>query len=274
MDDGTTDGATAIARDYARRLPGKIRYTEHPGHENRGMSAPRNRGIALARGDYLAFLDADDVYRPGRLAEHVAILDREPQVAMVAGPTLWWQSWSFPDRPLKARWLDRSPVIDLAPHRPLAPPEVALWFLETHGASMFGICSITVRRSAAIEAGGFEERFRTLYEDQVFMFRMALRFPIWVTDRVLDCYRQHPESACNVEGRRDSDLRMRPLFLDWLESRLAATAIGDERLWRALRKERMRFESPRRWWWSSLPFRICLLVNSKRHQISRFLFSS
>ena len=41
VDDGTTDGATAIARRYAAEHPGRIIYTEHPGHENRGMSASR-----------------------------------------------------------------------------------------------------------------------------------------------------------------------------------------------------------------------------------------
>src|SRR5205809_3316024 len=42
VDDGSTDGSTAIARSYAERYPAKIRYLEHPGHKNHGMSASRN----------------------------------------------------------------------------------------------------------------------------------------------------------------------------------------------------------------------------------------
>src|SRR5690242_13625262 len=58
VDDGSTDGSTKIAKDYAARHPERIRYFEHPGHINRGMSAARNVGIANARGEYLAFIDA------------------------------------------------------------------------------------------------------------------------------------------------------------------------------------------------------------------------
>jgi glycosyltransferase involved in cell wall biosynthesis len=256
VDDGTTDGATAIAKDYAARWPGKIFYTEHPGHENRGMSASRNRGIAMARGEYVAFLDADDVYLPERVATHVAILEANPGVAMVAGPTLWWRSWVYPEGSPKGRWMDRASAQNLPHHRLLPPPDVALWFLETRGAYMFGICSITVRRAAALEAGGFEDRFRTLYEDQVFLFRMCLRFPIWVIGDVLDRYRQHDESACNAEGRRDSDLRMRPIFLGWLQEHLVDSGVKDERIWRALRREQLRFDQPRLWWWATLPRRV------------------
>src|SRR5690348_3334121 len=60
VDDGSTDGSTALAQQIVVRDPQRMRYLEHPGHANRGMSATRNLGIAQARGTYLAFLDADD----------------------------------------------------------------------------------------------------------------------------------------------------------------------------------------------------------------------
>src|SRR5262249_6096994 len=64
VDDGATDGSTDIARDYAGRFPEKIRYLEHEGHANRGSSCARNLGIRDAKGAYIAFLDADDVWTP------------------------------------------------------------------------------------------------------------------------------------------------------------------------------------------------------------------
>src|SRR3546814_649945 len=96
VDDGSTDGGTAIARDLAARHPGKLRYLDHPGHRNRGTSASRNLGIAHARGDCIAFLDADDVYLPDRLERHVALLDAAPEADMVQSDTLRWYSWSDP----------------------------------------------------------------------------------------------------------------------------------------------------------------------------------
>src|SRR5215208_465500 len=67
VDDGSTDGSTEIARRYADGDPSRIRYLTHPGGENRGMSASRNLGVRQARGEYVAFLDADDTWLQGKL---------------------------------------------------------------------------------------------------------------------------------------------------------------------------------------------------------------
>jgi len=255
VDDGTTDGATAIAKSYAERHPDRIRYTEHPGHENRGMSASRNRGISLARGDYIAFLDADDIWLPKRLEVHVGILDRQPGVDMVMGPTLWWRSWAHPEGTRLKNWLDVPSNQGLPLHRAIPAPEVALSFLESRGKSLCGICSLTARRKAVLEAGGFNEDFRTLYEDQVFLFRFCLKFPVWVVDDVLDCYRQHPDSACNSAGRVTGDAAMRPIFLAWLQDHLVESGCKDQRFWRAYRAEMLRYDQPTVWWWARLPTR-------------------
>src|ERR1700693_2867751 len=94
VDDGSTDGSSQIARDYAARHADRVRYLEHPGHENRGKSASRNLGLRHARGRYVTWLDADDVWLPGRLANHVPLLEAHPEAAMLYGPTLVWFSWS------------------------------------------------------------------------------------------------------------------------------------------------------------------------------------
>jgi len=86
VDDGSTDTSTKIARGFAKQHPAKVRYLEHKGHENRGMSESRNLGIRNANGKYIAFLDADDVWRPEKLERQVPILESQPSVAMVYGP--------------------------------------------------------------------------------------------------------------------------------------------------------------------------------------------
>ena len=73
-----------------RRRPERVRLLAHPGGENRGISASRNLGIRAARGRYLAFLDADDVWMPDKLERQVAALEGRHEVAMTYGPTERW----------------------------------------------------------------------------------------------------------------------------------------------------------------------------------------
>ena len=72
IDDGSHDGSTDIARRFAAENPGKVRYFEHQGHQNRGMSVSRNLGVRHAMGQYIAFLDADYVWLPEKLEQQVA----------------------------------------------------------------------------------------------------------------------------------------------------------------------------------------------------------
>ena len=76
VDDGSTDGTPEVARRYGE----KIRYHRT---ENRGVSAARNAGIALAEGDLIAFLDADDRWLPNKLECQVPVFDGTPGVGLV-----------------------------------------------------------------------------------------------------------------------------------------------------------------------------------------------
>jgi glycosyltransferase involved in cell wall biosynthesis len=78
VDDGSTDG-TAIT---VQRFGGRIRYDYQP---NGGIGAARNRGLELARGQLLAFLDADDLWLPDKLERQLAALMIEPDLDMVSG---------------------------------------------------------------------------------------------------------------------------------------------------------------------------------------------
>lgn len=76
VDDGSSDGGPAIAR-----ATGDPRVTV-VSQANRGLAGARNTGIASARGRYVALLDADDRWAPGKLARHVAHLEADAGVAV------------------------------------------------------------------------------------------------------------------------------------------------------------------------------------------------
>ena len=80
VDDGSTDNTPAIAAEYKQRLGDKLQYVRQ---ENRGLPAARNTAIRSARGEFLAILDADDIWLPERLARGVALMDADPEVALL-----------------------------------------------------------------------------------------------------------------------------------------------------------------------------------------------
>lgn len=76
VDDGSTDDTASIVKRYD---DWRIRLVSQ---RNRGLAGARNTGIGLAEGEYVAFLDADDLWRPEKLREHVQHLDENPEVGV------------------------------------------------------------------------------------------------------------------------------------------------------------------------------------------------
>ena len=81
VDDGSTDETPAILAKWAARDP---RILVHRSPRNEGIPAALNRGLALARGEYVGRQDADDLCLPGRLARQVAVLDQQPDVELLS----------------------------------------------------------------------------------------------------------------------------------------------------------------------------------------------
>ena len=244
VDDGSSDDSTAVAKNYAKAEADRVRYLEHPGHANLGMSASRNLGIAAARGRYVAFLDADDTWLPERLSHHVVDLETCTEAAMVYGPTLYWHSWSADA--IEDDWIG---PLGLASERVHAPPSVLRAFIETRGAILPGICSLTVRREAILAVGGFEPKFRGCYEDQVLISKICAHYPVYVTACCLDRYRQHAASCTARAAQAGEYLADRPhptreRYLRWLIEYLDGHGLTDAALRRGLARELWPYEHP------------------------------
>ena len=243
VDDGSTDQSTAIAKRYREQYPGQIRYLEHDGHENRGLSASRNLGMRHAKGEYIGFLDADDIWLPHKLERQVPVLEAHPEVGMAYGSLFFWYSWAGKtgspeqDQEVSIWNFPDQAVVEWSSYLPL--------FLEERVVIPSPTCML-LRRDIAAKVGGFEEEFRGFYDDQVFTVKMSLAAPIILLHGYFEKYRQHKGSITyiseNLTGEGD---RMRGVYLNWVKSYLSDLGIKSPKIQWVLKRESVLARRPR-----------------------------
>jgi len=210
VDDGSTDASPAIAAEPAARDARIIPMSSARGR--RGAAAARNAGIAAARGQYVSFLDADDLYEPDMLATYVAALDDDPQAAWAYGATRW-----FHEDGSRRDYRERLGVhLD----RRYAPPVLLNRIILEERGDIPCTCAVMIRKAALDTVGGFEERFK-LYEDQSLWVKLLLASPVRVIAGCHATYRQHgssTSSAATASGdyNRTGGHPARTAFLEWI----------------------------------------------------------
>jgi glycosyltransferase involved in cell wall biosynthesis len=241
VDDGSTDRSTEIARTCATRHPQRVRCLEHPVPRNRGVSAARNAGLQSAGGEYVAFLDADDVWLPEKLDEQVRCLEQHPDAVMVYGRMRYWYSWTGR---LEDAARDHEPDPGVTAGTVLAPPSLAIAMLE--GVAPAPLPSDALLRVAAVRGvGGFEEqRAFAVYEDRVFFVKMALSGGAYVADRCWVKYRQHDGSSSTAIDRTGRRAEARKAYRAWVDTYLAEHGYRGTRLWRLARQRSLSYRHP------------------------------
>jgi glycosyltransferase involved in cell wall biosynthesis len=175
VDDGSTDTTAELAAEWAAR-DGRIRCIAGP---RTGVSAARNAAIAQARGEFIAFIDSDDLWLPGKLSAHLRHFARCPQVGLGFSRIL------FVDEQAQSTGvLSTARVSGLAAHE----------FLYENPACTAS--TLVARSSALREVGGFDETMR-FAEDLELMVRMRCRSRWGVEGiaEVLTHYRANPNGA-------------------------------------------------------------------------------
>jgi glycosyltransferase involved in cell wall biosynthesis len=179
--DGSTDGTAAEAERVRASDPNRVRVLTL---ENRGPSGARNAGLGIARGEFLALLDSDDMWEPPFLASQMAVFDAHPEVDLVSGNGryLGGRLHGQPTRP----WPDPRPPLSLSTI--VSDPEA--------------VFVMTVFRRRVVDCiGGFDERLRG-NEDFDYWLRAALAgFRFWRNDEPLGWYRRR-EDSLSADGAR------------------------------------------------------------------------
>ena len=184
VDDGSTDGTAAIARHFCLSEP-RMRVITQP---NGGVAAARNAGIRASKGEFVAFIDADDLWHPMKIEFQIkALLAEDPDVALVYSPF---------------RVIDTDGNVIASSRRHGASG----WVLNRHlYENIVGNgSSVLVRKSVLQELGGFDPWLREQgaegCEDLLLQLRIASRYKFREVPAYLTGYRKH---RGNMSSDRD-----------------------------------------------------------------------
>jgi glycosyltransferase involved in cell wall biosynthesis len=241
IDDGSSDKSTQIAKDYANAWEGKIFYVEHEGHANKSTAASRNLGISKARGELVAFLDADDVWEPAKLSTQVWLMRSHPQVAMLLEASEYWNSWDATQKQ------DIVIQVGRIRDRVFEPPELAETIYPLVKVAAPCPSAIMVRHAALIKHGGFESTFTgkyQLYEDQAFLMKFYLNESIYISSMCNNRYRQRTGSCVQWVRKEGSYHVVRKYFLNWMQQYMQQHNIRYKGVRRLFRRSMDQYNRP------------------------------
>jgi len=214
VDDGSTDGTADLLRSrYGDRLT-------VISQANGGVSSARRTGLEAASGDWIAFLDSDDEWLPGRLET----------MATAAGTLDESVPWLFGDTVIVRDAGDEATLFGEGGFSSLAPVQVFNDAIPTQFPYMFSLLqSSLIRRAALLRTGAFLERLRTS-EDFLASFRLALKCSFAaIPSPVTRLYRTMDLADSSLDKDKGQDV-------DYYRARMIAFgeagALGGSRLWR------------------------------------------
>jgi glycosyltransferase involved in cell wall biosynthesis len=211
VDDGSPDASPTIAKRFARSYPDRIYYYMHENHANKGVCRSRNLGISKAKGEFIAYLDADDVWLEDKLENQIEIFSNHPEATVLLEASTYWYSWEDHQRD------DVIIEVGAQQNRLYHPPDL-LFHLYPLGKGAAPCPSGMMVRSKVHDRTLFVEDFigpTAVYEDQAFLTQLYLKESVYISSQSNNLYRQRVASQVfNVhnEGRYHE---VRLYFLEW-----------------------------------------------------------
>ncbi|HEY3305109.1 MAG TPA: glycosyltransferase family 2 protein [Candidatus Binatia bacterium] len=197
VNDHSTDSSTLECFSYWRTADPRVRVIDNPGRL--GAAAARNLGIAEARGEWIAFLDADDVWVPGALQTRWRVLDTHPEAQWIGADfkRLRQDGTSDAEGFFKTRSVDHPRLrhaCESGAVLKLVKPVPD--FLQM---SLGWTSTVLAKKALLLRVGGFEALLGN-YEDHHLWIRLARHTDFYFVPEVVALYRDHPSSVSRREG--------------------------------------------------------------------------
>ena len=216
MNDGSADTSGQIAARYALSDPRFQVITQR----NSGVASARNYGLQRSSGEYVTFLDADDIWHPTKIERQMDVLLSSTNSAGLGSVYSLTRYIDSQDRVLASGRFWSVPG-DLAAH------------LVASGRCASG-SNILTRRDLALAVGGYDTSYKDLKtsgaEDVDFELKLAARFPMFVISEYLIGYRRYQGSMSHDDARMERAFRAvikRHIDLNGVSKPCANWAMGE-----------------------------------------------
>jgi glycosyltransferase involved in cell wall biosynthesis len=204
VDDGSTDNTSDIVARYQSR----DRRFKGIKQANRGLSAARNVGLKKAAGEYIQFLDADDLLEKRKIEHHLEYLEDYPEVDIVYGSAKYFRT----DNPLERRYSNREEDTPWMPEVSGSGKEVLHALLLNN---IMVVSAPLIRREVIEEVGYFDTTIKVI-QDWHYWIRCAARgkrFQFLEKEETLSLIRWHPDSLSQRGNNRNRIKMIEELFL-------------------------------------------------------------
>lgn len=161
-DDGSTDGSLEYARQWIEGRPGGVLALEHSGFPG----LVRNRGASQAKGDWLAFLDSDDLWKPEKLEKQIEQIEKNPEISL-------WHC--------REVWLRGDSIVSQKKQRHQREGYI---FADALKKCIIGPSTVLIRKDLWQWSGGFHEDME-IAEDYELWLRLCSREKVGYLDEAL-----------------------------------------------------------------------------------------
>lgn len=169
IDDGSNDGSGQVIKEFK---DSRIKYFFQ---ENKGIGAARNAAIEMSQGEYIAFLDQDDLWLPTKLEEELAMFDKGRDIGLVFCNTIFFSYKG-----------------DLFSYYGKEKPPQGMVFRQLLRKYFLSLETVMVRRSVLETVGLFPDYM--MAEEYDLFLRIAYKFPFGYVDKALSKYRLHDKN--------------------------------------------------------------------------------
>jgi glycosyltransferase involved in cell wall biosynthesis len=188
VNDGSTDGTRALLEGYGAAITVL-------NQDNHGMSAARNAGIRRARGTYVAFLDADDWWLPGKLSRQVNLMQRRPEIGFCSTTVRVEDG----DGRLLNFWR--------CPEGTHGNPEMLETIFAENAAIAGGCSAVMVRKALLDRVGLFDESLRGFEDPDLWMRLAAVAGYACIDETLAIVLRREKSVSRNLDSMRVATLR-------------------------------------------------------------------